>query len=67
MKSQIFPALKLTFACIVVFAVLYPLSVWAIAQFAPNGGKGETISRKGQPVGYVHPAIVADGHPLRFG
>ena len=53
MKSQIFPALKLTFACVVVFAVLYPLSVWAIAQFAPNGGKGETINHKGQPVGYV--------------
>ena len=53
MKSQIFPALKLTFACVVIFAVLYPMSVWAIAQFAPNGGKGETISRKGQPVGYV--------------
>lgn len=53
MTSQIFPALKLTFLCIVIFVVLYPLSIWAIAQFAPNGGKGETINHKGQPVGYV--------------
>ena len=53
MKSQIFPALKLTLLCVLLFAVIYPLSVWAIAQFAPNKGKGETVQQNGKTIGFV--------------
>ncbi len=37
---------------VVLFAVIYPLSIYGIAQFAPNRGKGETISVNGKVVGY---------------
>ena len=37
---------------VLIFAVIYPLTVWAIAQLAPNNGKGETISVNGKVVGY---------------
>ena len=53
MKSHIFPALKLTFLCLVLFSVLYPLSVWAIAQFAPNKGRGEVVEANGRVVGFA--------------
>ena len=53
MKSQIFPALKLTLFCVLLFAVIYPLSIWAIAQFAPNRGKGETIEQNGKTIGFT--------------
>ena len=35
-----------------LFAVLYPLGIYGIAQLAPNKGKGETISINGEVVGY---------------
>ena len=54
MKSQIFPALKLTFLCLLLFSVIYPLSVWAIAQLAPNKGRGEIVEKEGRVVGYVN-------------
>lgn len=53
MKSQIFPALKLTFLCLVLFTVVYPLSVWAIAQFSPNAGRGEVVEINGRVVGFA--------------
>lgn len=37
---------------VLIFAVIYPLTVWAIAQLAPNNGKGEIISVNGKVVGY---------------
>lgn len=43
MKKHILPAIKLTVVSIIFFAVIYPLAVWGIAQFAPNNGKGEII------------------------
>jgi K+-transporting ATPase ATPase C chain len=43
MKKQILPAIKLTLVMILLFAVLYPLTIWGIAQFAPNAGKGEVV------------------------
>ena len=53
MKNNIFSAIRLTLVCIAVFAVIYPLSIWGIAQFvAPNHGDGETISVNGKVVGY---------------
>ncbi|MDA3613823.1 K(+)-transporting ATPase subunit C [Polluticaenibacter yanchengensis] len=48
MKQHILPAIKLTVLTIILFAVLYPLAVWGIAQFAPDKGKGEIIVYKGQ-------------------
>jgi potassium-transporting ATPase KdpC subunit len=47
MKSNIFPAIKLTIVCIVFFMGIYSIAVYGIAQFAPNHGKGEIISLKG--------------------
>ena len=44
--------LKFTVLLIILFAVLYPLAIYGIAQFAPNQGKGETISVNGKVVGY---------------
>ena len=51
MKTQLFPALKLTFLCLVLFAVIYPLIVLGFAQFAPNKGKVQFIERNGKVIG----------------
>jgi potassium-transporting ATPase KdpC subunit len=51
MKTQLFPALKLTFLCLVLFAVIYPLVVLGFAQFAPNKGKVQFIKKNGKVVG----------------
>jgi len=47
MKTNIFPAIKLTLVCLVFFMGIYTLVVYCIAQFAPNNGKGEIISQNG--------------------
>lgn len=44
MKNHILPAILLTLCCIVFFCGIYTLSIWTIAQVAPNHGKGETIA-----------------------
>ncbi len=54
MKSQIFPALKLTFLCLILFSVIYPLSVWAIAQLASNNGRGEVVEKDGHIIGFAN-------------
>ena len=51
MKNQLLPALKLTFLCLVLFAVLYPLTFLGIAQFAPNKGKVQFVEKNGKIVG----------------
>jgi potassium-transporting ATPase KdpC subunit len=51
MKNQLLPALKLTFLCLVLFAVIYPLIVLGFAQFAPNQGKVQFIENNGKVVG----------------
>ena len=53
MKSQIFSALKLTFLCLILFSIIYPLSVWAIAQLAPNNGRGEVVEKDGRVIGFA--------------
>jgi K+-transporting ATPase ATPase C chain len=50
--KNIFSILKLTFLMVILFAVIYPLAIYGIAQFSPNKGKGETISVNGKVVGY---------------
>lgn len=48
MKQHILPAIKLTVIMILFFAVIYPGIIWAIAQAAPNNGKGKIIEYKGK-------------------
>lgn len=48
MKQHILPAIKLTVLCIILFTVIYPASVWAIAQVSSNKGKGEIIVHNGK-------------------
>ncbi|WP_291287949.1 K(+)-transporting ATPase subunit C [Flavobacterium sp.] len=50
--KNIFSLFKLTLLTVILFAVIYPLAIYGIAQFAPNQGKGETISVNGKVVGY---------------
>lgn len=50
--KTVFTLLKLSIALLFLFAVIYPLAVFGIAQFAPNNGKGETISVNEKVVGY---------------
>lgn len=50
--KNIFSILKFTLLTVVLFAVIYPLAIYGIAQFAPNKGKGEIISVNGKVVGY---------------
>lgn len=48
MKSNLFPAIKLTLICLVFFSGIYTAFVWGIAQLAPNNGKGEIITANGK-------------------
>lgn len=50
--KNIFPIIKLTFLTLLLFAVIYPLVIYGIAQFAPNNGKGETLAVHDKVVGY---------------
>ncbi|OXA85655.1 K(+)-transporting ATPase subunit C [Flavobacterium hercynium] len=50
--KTIFSLLKLTLITVVLFAVIYPLAIYGVAQFAPNQGKGETVLVNGKVVGY---------------
>ena len=43
MKTNIFPAIKLTALALVFFAGVYTAVIWGVAQLAPNGGKGEIV------------------------
>lgn len=54
MKQHILPAIKLTFLLLLVFAVIYPAIIWAVAQAAPNNGKGELATVNGTVVGYTN-------------
>jgi K+-transporting ATPase ATPase C chain len=50
--KNIFSILKFTVLTVVLFSVIYTMAILGIAQFAPNKGKGETISVNGKVVGY---------------
>lgn len=50
--KNIISILKFTVLIVILFAVIYPLTILGIAQFAPNEGKGETLSVNGKVVGY---------------
>jgi K+-transporting ATPase ATPase C chain len=53
MKQNIFPALRLTLVSVFFFCVVYTFLIWAIAQAAPNNGKGQTITVNGKVVGFA--------------
>ncbi len=48
MKAHLLPALKMTVLTFVLFAIVYPFVVWAIAQLSPNQGKGFVIEANGK-------------------
>lgn len=48
MKTNLLPAIRLTIATLILFCVVYPAIVWAIAQLAPNHGKGEVVTANGK-------------------
>jgi K+-transporting ATPase ATPase C chain len=50
--KNIFSILKLTVLMVILLAVIYPMAIFGIAQFASNKGKGETISINGKMIGY---------------
>lgn len=43
MKTNILPAVKLTFICLIFFSGIYTLFILGIAQLSSNSGKGEII------------------------
>lgn len=48
MKTNIFPAIKLTAITLLFFSGVYTAVIWGVAQFAPNNGKGEIVMHKGK-------------------
>lgn len=48
MKKNILPAIRLTLVSMVFFMGIYTLIMLGIAQFAPNNGKGLTITQDGK-------------------
>lgn len=54
MKTHIVPSLLMTLATFVLLVVIYPLIVWGFAQFAPEKGRGETVSVNGKVVGFAN-------------
>ena len=50
--KKIISIVTFTILTVILFGALYPVAIWGIAQFAPNHGKGETISVNGKVVGY---------------
>lgn len=48
MKEHIFPAVRLTFVCLIFFSGIYTLIVLGAAHFAPNNGNGDIIKKDGK-------------------
>ena len=46
MKDNLIKGIRMTIVLLVLFVVIYPLSVWAVAKLAPNNGKGEVVNHK---------------------
>ncbi len=53
MKPHILPAIRLTFCCLLLLMVFYPLVILGLTKgLAPQGGEGEIIEVDGRRVGY---------------
>ena len=50
--KKIISIITFTFLTIILFGALYPVVILGIAQFAPNQGKGETLTADDKVVGY---------------
>ena len=50
--KKVISIVTFTILTVILFVAIYPLVIWGIAQFAPNQGKGETVSVNGKVVGY---------------
>lgn len=62
MKTNIFPAIRLTIVTLLFFCVVYPAVVWAIAQMTPDGGRGETVTADGKRYyANIGQKFIADG------
>ena len=48
MKENIFPAIRLTLVCLLLFSGIYTLVIWGFAQAAPNKGRGDIITENGR-------------------
>jgi K+-transporting ATPase ATPase C chain len=48
MKTNLFPAIKLTAITLLFFAGVYTIIIWGIAQFAPNHGNGAVVIQNGK-------------------
>lgn len=48
MKSNIFPAIKLTIICLIFFSGIYTALVYGVAKLSPNKGMGDKISMNGK-------------------
>ena len=48
MKTNLFPAIRLTLFCAIFFSGIYTVAILGIAKFSPNGGKGEIITQSGK-------------------
>lgn len=48
MKENIFPAIRLTFVCMLFFSGVYTVIILGIAWLSPNKGKGEIIISNGK-------------------
>jgi len=48
MNENIIPAIRLTLFCALFFSGIYTLSIYGIAQFAPNKGNGEIVTVNGK-------------------
>jgi len=54
MKTNLFPAIKLTAICILFFVIIYSIIIWSAAYLAaPNHGKGEVVLKNGNVVGFA--------------
>ena len=50
--KNILSAIKFTVVCIILFAVIYPLIILAVAHLTPFNGKGNTLEVNGKIVGF---------------
>jgi len=48
MKQNIMPAIRLTLFCALFFSGIYTMSIWGLAQLAPNRGKGFITEANGK-------------------
>lgn len=61
MKDNLIKGIRMTVVLLVLLVVIYPLSVWAIAQLAPNNGKGEiVVYKEGKGYANIGQSFTAD-------